>query len=187
MKQIILLILVSIDLYGQSKNATKFSNVFTNYSEKYKFVIVQYSGGFYGQKYTHYRVIYKEKQKWFLVDQYVSPIKLFSDSVVINKCDTCAVIFRKLQLEIKELKSENEITMPCRKFTSIATGRGDSAVSERDLNLETNVGSQFVEYRIKTIRSIVWQRTPEVALAICPESKERRRFSDLVNAIKCAH
>ena len=70
---------------------------------------------------------------------------------------------------------------------SIATGHGDSAVSERDLNLETNVGSQFVEYRFKTIRSIVWQRAPGVALAICPESKERRRFSDLVNAIKCAH
>jgi len=186
-KKAIFLLFISINLYSQQKDSAEFSDIFKTYSEKYQTVVVQYPGGFWGQKWTHYRIIYKQKWHWFLADYFVSPIKLFNDSVVINKCYNCAEVFKQLLLKERELKSENEITTRCRKLTPVVNRNGDSAISERNLDTETHVGTQILEYRIKKKKGTVWQRTPEVALEICPESIERRIFFDLLHAIKYAH
>lgn len=183
---ICLLLILSIKTFAQASDLAnlQFSDVFKTYSSKHQRLLVQYPSGFWGQKWTHYRIIYETKRKWYLADYFSNPLKLFNDSISVRKCNDCKLVFKQFLSKEKLLKPEKEITSTCRKRTLITNNKGDSVVSEQDLNLVIDAGSQALEYRINKKRKSIVQKSPEWAVEICPENEERKIFREIVNAIQ---
>lgn len=186
MKQIIILLFFSVKVSAQTSDSANlwFSDIFKTYSSKYQKLLVQYPSGFWGQKWTHYRIIYETKRKWYLADYFSNPLKLFNDSISVRKCNDCKLVFKQFLSKEKLLKSEKEITSTCRKRTLITNNKGDSVVSEQDLNLVIDAGSQALEYRINKKKKSIVQKSPEWAVEICPENEERKIFREIVNTIQ---
>jgi len=186
MKQIIFFLFISITSFSQQKDNSldNYSDIFKLYKDRYQTVVVQYPGGFWGQKWTHYRIIYKQKRHWFLVDHFASPIKLFKDSVDIRKCHGCDSVYRELVLKGKNLISEKDISTQCIKRTAMVNHNGDSVIRENNLLLWTDLDVQVLEFSNgKNVRRIL-QLSPSTAQQICPDNQERKLFRDFVNAIK---
>jgi hypothetical protein len=187
MKTIVFLLILSTNAFSQEKDMyghDQFSEIYKIYSDKHKKVIVQFASvPFWGQKWTRYKILYKQKRNWFAVEHFTSPAQLQKDSVVVNKCSDCALVYQQLRSQEKKLKSEKEITTPCTKVTPVVY-MGDSANKFQDLHWISDLDSQVIEYRDGKKTKRIIQLSPTEALNICPEVKERKVFRDLLNAIK---
>jgi len=192
MKTIILLILLSlnffINAFSQQVDIKKdnLSDVFKTYNAKYKKVIVTLSEVYGAGRWFHYKIIYEERGAWYLTDHFVDRLLIRNDSITINKCRDCKLVFKQLVSKQKELKSENDIQSPCRKITKVVSGK-DTLNKIEDLHWIADLDTQVIEYRNgKAIKRII-QLNPSTALQICPEDEERKVFRDLVNAVKNVH
>lgn len=192
MKRIVLLISFSLNLFISAfsqqvalKN-DNLSEVFKTYSAKYKKVIVTLSEVYGAGRWFHYKIIYEEKRVWYLADHFVDRIPIKNDSITIDKCRDCKLVFKQLVSKQKELKSENEIQSPCRKITKVVSGT-DTLNKIQDLHWIADLESQVIEYRKGKAMNKIVQLSTSTALQICPEDEERKVFRDLVNAVKNVH
>ncbi|MEO6071384.1 MAG: hypothetical protein ABIP31_12630 [Chitinophagaceae bacterium] len=156
----------------------QFSTIFQKYEKQYKEMIVHVISGNLAT-YSHYRIIGRKKKKWYIIDYFKNKSSFYPDSVIKRQqCLNCDSIYRVIEENnLLNLKKEEEIKEPCIRRTE------STSISLDD---NEHVPYHIIELKIKGHKKKLVYRDPRYALEICPQSKERQRFLNVIWAIATA-
>ena len=159
-----------------------FSQVFIHYSKQFDTLIV-YSTIDYSQLGKPYKIIGATMGKWFFIEYYKRDVLLKKDSIVKKSCDECKKTFSEiLNNKIQTLPNESQIILSC-KTNRDTIINGKPAVEINDFNANSDLEIHILEYKIGKQKRRISYKSPDEALKICPESKERIAFSKIIRLI----
>ena len=174
-------ILVSIFRFLIPEKDT-FSQVFINYSKQFDTLIV-YSTINYSQVGRPYKIIGVVHGKWYYIEYYKREALLKKDSIMKKSCSECKNTFSEiLNNKIQTLPNESEIISNC-KTTRDTIINGKPAVEINDFNANSDLEIHVIEYKFGKQKRKISYKSPDEALKVCPESKERNYFSRIIDLI----
>jgi hypothetical protein len=156
-----------------------YTDVFLKYKKEYKKIYVYIVHGFIPNKL--YRVLGVKNTKWDIIDIYPGKTYMGQDSLVKKKCSNCFEVDSIIQANgIINLKTEQELSSQCIKK------RDSNEIYTRppkSLDEVSDIDYRMVEFNLNGCDKKIVYRNPFEALEICPESIERKKFANIINAI----
>lgn len=167
---------------GDTTSNRFYSKIFSDYSRCYESLIVYYlSGSMLVEEGRCFVIIGMNKNETFLIRHHIHVNQ--KDSITKKPLISSQKLLQ-LMNDIPKLKSENQIKVPCSKKTVTVLSRDTVLTEISDLNLHSDLNSAVIEYKIEGKKGIVQQLEPELAVEICPDLYERRKFFDVTNTLK---
>lgn len=168
------------------EKAQKLSQVFRSNSLKYDTLITFHIAAVFRTNEEPYKVIAVKNGEWDVIEYFPAIFSVRNDSNSKRKCTNCSLIFAEItENNLISLPDEQTLRSPCQQLTDIVID-GQKMVRINDFNLREDEPVYRIEYKIGKKRRIVSYKSPSEALKICPDSKERIAFVNIVNAISRA-
>lgn len=189
MKISILLVLLINYATGSSFNfadgvesGQNYTELFRQYSKKLDQVLV-YSVVDYSQKDKLLIVIGTKGKNLYYIKHYNSTLRT-KDSVEYFVCQqNASTYFNQLKSAVLTIPDESVIKAPCiqKKDTMI---NGAVVTQIQDLKNNADLQIDIVESKIDGKNKRIAYQGLDIAYSICPESKERKEYANLIKSIK---
>jgi len=178
---LVVFLLVSIPVFSQIST----SRVFQRYQLQYQDLIV-YSIPEWGPR-DHYRILGFTGKGWELIDYYAAYTALFQDSIIKKPFPNQAWVLNEImQARLTELPTEADLKEPCFRKQYFIEGKDTSVSIVSTLGHFSHPDYHRVAYQLQGKKGeIVYAEINEAAV-LCPDQQERKRFRDIIYAIKMA-
>jgi len=189
MKKLLLLFIAGLSLLNYHGNAQEpshskniYSDIFTIYSKKFDTIIV-YSINSNRENLSPFKIIGAKKGEWYSIEYYKREVLLKKDSVIKKFFKGCKNSFVEiLNNNLLSIPDESKILSDCKKISdTMINGRTVAGIN--DLNAISDLEVHILEYKIANQKRRISYRSPDYALKICPESKERIAISKIISII----
>lgn len=162
----------------------KNGNTITDYYIKKNDTVIIYSFQHISQAKPPILIMSVKNKVWRITKYQSLKSKLLGDSIISYYCPNCEEIFKKtMNIGLLELNNENELSYPCKSIIDSTFNKKRISIIN-DLQAHSDVNLYKIEYKIGRKHKILSYRDPYLALKICPDSKERKKFLQIIELMK---